>query len=681
MSCCPTDRPERRPAGSRSRLLSVSCFLILSTGIALVAPAGAEDIDRFITSARYPGQDAVVLLNSRTHTFNLFLERHTSMQYRLAAKTEIEHERRIKILRKEGLSRYGDFESRTYNSDIHDYKIEAAVISPEGDRKKVKGGSIKKIKLGKRYFKYRIAFPGLARGSIIEIKEKIESEYPIMSGMWDFSEEVPTLRSQLVFRVPQGTTVLFNSVPDESLRKPDPVEEDKYDVYRVTLENVDPYADEIYMSPENRGNPTLYYHVWMISNEALARSLRVDPGLMGGKPYTMNWNDVTDMLSYYFNQDLWEQADKSAEYREALEDDIAAIKAGGFDFTEEKLNELLAWFRSSFEAVDDDLFYFSSNPEESFENRKGGPYELAYALRYILDQLGVATSVYLVRDADKGLLIRGMPSYAAFTHPILKTDMSGREFWLDPFTHYCRADQLPWQCRGVEALHLTDLGKGNFTTISLRDAEKNRVENMEEASIDSGGNLTANAEVSLTGQHLLELRRIADESGNGSLEDSVREMLGQLFPDTFDEESFEVVESGSDRLLLRYSYSIPGFAGLAGDYMNIDFSDWHSTSLAKVFSTESRRCDLQFPYLEMEHTRVSITLPEGTGVDELPPPSRMSNEYFSYSRNVSANGNEVIFERTLKVLNPTIAVDDYAAAKSFVEEVFRQDSESLVVSR
>ncbi|MBU8920478.1 MAG: DUF3857 domain-containing protein [Bacteroidales bacterium] len=661
-------------------ILLLSTILFIAIGTTSDAKA-SKIIDDTVTSERYPDHDAVVILNRSLHKFQVYLELYTSTRKRIAARTEIKNETRIKILDEKGFDRFGNFESRTYNKEIHEYKLEIKIISPEGKKKKVGKKNIKRIEIADKYFSYRVAFPGLQVGSIIEIKEEIKSEYPMLSGTMDFGHSVPTLRSELIFEVPAGTKTRFNVVPAGAIADPKPRKDGRYDIYEVTLENIPPYPNEIYMSPEYIGNPTIHYYVWMISNSTLARVLGISSASIGGKPYMWTWKDISESFCNYFDPEIWENDDKSDEYRNSIETDIDQARNNGFDLTDEKMNELLSWFRSEFEAIDDDLFYFSSNPEESFKLRKGGPYELAYVLRYILDQLGVGSSVILVRDADKGLLNRNMPSFSAFTHPLLHIEMMGKEFWLDPFSHFCRVDQLPWQCRGIEGLRLLKSGTGQFTTLSLADAEANCVRNKEIAVIDEEGNLTSTTDVTFTGQHLLSLRKNIDENDPESFKESIKEKLKEYYPETFDEKSLEIVEDGNNELTIKYTYSIPSFADVAGGYMNIVFSDWFSKSLSRAFKTDTRKCDIQYPFLDMECTDVTIQLPEGIKVLESPESRKLESDYFLYDRQVIVRDNMIRFKRTLKVLKPTIEVDRYAVAKAIVNEIYLLDDEEMVVQR
>ena len=661
-------------------IILLSTILLIALGT-ISSTEASRIIDDAVTPERYPDHDAVVILNRRSHKFQVYLELHTSTRRRIAARTEIRKERRIKILDEKGFDRFGNFESSTYNKDVHEYKLEIHIISPEGKKKKVGKKNIKRIETAEKYFMYKVAFPGLQVGSIIEIKEEIKSEYPMISGGMDFANDVPTLRSELRFDVPKGTKTRFSVVPEGAIAEPKPRKDGRYDVYEVTLENIPPYTKEIFMSPENIGNPTIHYHVWMISNAALAAALDINPAYIGGKPYTWSWRDISERLGDYFDPEFWAEHKKSDEYRKAIEGDIKKVKNNNFDLTDEKMNELLSWFRDEFEAINDDLFYFSSNPEESFKLRKGGPYELAYVLRYMLYELGIKSSVILVRDADKGLLNRNMPSYSAFTHPLLHIEMMGKEFWLDPFSHFCRVNQLPWQCRGIEGMRLLNAGTGQFTTLSLADAETNCVRNHENAVIDGEGNLTSTTDVTFTGQHLLSLRKNVDEDDPESFKETIKERLKEYYPETFDEQSFEVIEEGNDKLKIRYTYSIPAFSDVAGGYMNINFSDWFSTSLSKAFKTDTRKCDIQYPFLDMECTNVTIQLPEGTTVLESPESKELASDYFLYDRQVIVRNNIISFKRTLKVLKPTIEVDKYAVAKAIVNEIYLLDDEEMVVQQ
>lgn len=655
----------------------VAAFLVVSCGDSY----RKDEFGGSITAVDYPGQSAVVLLRRREHTFELFLELVKTYQHQIAARTTIEQVSRIKMLDEKGFDRFGNFKSNVYNKDFHKYTVKAMVISPAGGKHHIGGEDIRKIDVGKGYYEYRIAFPGLEVGSVIEIIEKTESSYPLLSGRWDFAKDVPTLRSELVFKVPRGSEVKFSITPEQDMEQIVPERDGRYDVYRAGRINVPPYNKEILMPLNLVGNPTLNYYVRRITNQVIADVLDIPVERISGEPYIMSWRKVGDAYAAYFDPHTWASEEKSGEYRADIEDALEAFRWKGFDVTERHLGELISWFRNEYQPVDDDLFYFSKNPEESYSLKEGGPFELAYILKYMLEQLGARPGIVLVKDVTEGLLDRRTPRYTAFNHPLIWIEKKGKDYWLDPFNRYCKLNQLPWECRGIQGVRLMPAGVYMFMNVPLAPSSANGIENRENVCMDENGNLTGTSATTITGQHLLNLKKTVEKGDGDSIEDELKSLLGEVFPETFNEESLKIEEEGDDSLLVTFEYSIPNFADVSGGYMNFSFSFWAGSSMSEVFESDAREYDIHFPFLRREYAHVRIELPENVEIKEVPSGKELGNKNFVYARAVKASVNTVLYRRTLTVKSPVIKPEDYDEMKRFMEEVYKLDRETVLLEK
>jgi len=178
----------------------------------------------------FPDHGAVILVDRMLHKYSMSVE-----------PTKLERIYRVKILSQEGIDDFGDYVSKRLPTKGVKFDLDASVTSPAGKKTDIGDGDKRKVMIGDRYYQYRIAFPGLEVGSIIEIHEKLEVEDQIISGYWDFASHVPTLRSEFIFMVPKGVDVNFNFTPRESYPKPKPEKKDRYDVYDIVMEAVPPY--------------------------------------------------------------------------------------------------------------------------------------------------------------------------------------------------------------------------------------------------------------------------------------------------------------------------------------------------------------------------------------------------------------------------------------------------------
>lgn len=639
----------------------------------------ASDTVTEMAASKFPDASAVILLKRREHTFKLRTGLVETGLHEIIYETEIKQIRRVKVLSEKGIEEFGDYLSHTFNNKYQKYEIEASITSSNGKTQKVSDSDIHKIDVGSNYVQYRIAFPGIAIGSVIEVREKIKSEYPMLSGEWDFGAKVPTVRSEFVFTAPKGTKVRFNLTPKENLTWLEPEVDGKYETYTITKEVVPPNHTEKYMSPDHIGNPSLSYLVWNIQNRVIENTLNLMPGTLKGPSYVMNWRRVGKEFAEYFDPVSWEYEDDAATYRFALDQIIFDLKQMDPGNSDSLLCSLLQYYHEEFQPVEDELFYSISNPEESFVLKEGGPYELAYVLNTLLRKSGMDTKIVLVRDADKGFFDSRTPSYSAFNHPLIRVNNNNKTYWVDPFNHYCDLNQLPWMSRGVDGMQIFSTGKHKFITIPLNPSSSNCVHSLTEAEIDKEGNLSCATTVTLTGQYCLNLRRSCGMDGSDRLDEELSEMIKSYYPEMYDGETLEMIMDTGDSITVTFLYLEEGFADVSGNLMNIDFSSWTGSSLINVFENDTRYYDIQFPFLKRESAEISITIPEGARITEAPTAGELSNEFLDYIRIVNIQDNTIKLKRNLTVKTPTIMVKDYSAMRQFATEIYNFDSETVVL--
>ncbi len=660
-------------------------FAIIVLSITLLTTSCGEqkytvsDTVSQMAASKFPDASAVILLKRREHTFKIRTGLVETGLHEIIFETEIKQVRRVKVLSEKGIDEFGDYYSKTFNSRYREYKIEASITSPSGKTQAVSGSDIHKINVGSNYVQYRVAFPGIEIGSIIEVREKIKSEYPMLSGDWDFGAEVPTVRSEFIFTAPKGTAVRFNLTPKESLTWLEPEADGKYETYTITKEVIPPNHVEKYMSPDHIGNPSLSYLVWNIQNSVVEKTLNLMPGTLKGSSYVMNWKTVGKAFAEYFDPSTWEYEDEATTYRFALDQIIFDLKQMDLGDSDSLLCSLLEYYHEEFQPVEDELFYSISNPEESFVLKEGGPYELAYVLNTLLRKAGMETEIVLVKDADKGLFDSRTPSYDAFNHPLIRVKNNRKTYWVDPFNQYCGLNQLPWMSRGVDGMQIFSNGKYNFVTIPLNPSSANCMNSLTKAKIDKEGNLSCVTTVTLTGQYCLNLRRSCGMDGSERLDEELSKMIKSYYPDMYNGETLDMIMDTGDSITVTFLYLEDGFADVSGNLMNIDFSSWTGSSLINAFESKTRHYDIQFPFLKRESAEINITFPEGARVTEAPAAGELSNEFLEYMRTVTIRENTIKLRRNLTVKTPTIAVKDYSAMRQFATEIFNLDSETIVL--
>jgi hypothetical protein len=632
----------------------------------------------FANAANFPDKSAVILADRKVHTWSF-------------AETTIERAFAVKILTREGIDQFGDFISDVYDKEYYTCDVEATVVSPGGERKRVTPDRIKKVEIGKNQYQYRVAMPGVEIGSIVEIEETARTEYPVTSGEWDFSHRVPTLRSELVFKVPKGACVSFNFTPKNCQRPPSPEIDHKYDSYTITMEVLPPYATEPYMPPDRVGNPTVRYRIWQVTMDDYLRyfNIEYDKRLVQWMeeheipwelPLVANsWDGIAKSFVKYFDPETWKEDKKASAYRSELKSVIAGMPDSIGTDGIHTIDGILEGFHRIFRPVKEQFFF--RNPEECLDQREGDPFELAYVLKRILEERHLQPSVVLASDVTRGLLDQRSVDPYVLSHPLLLISLEKKQYWIDPFSPECRANQLPWECQGVGALWLKTNEQKSFIVTPIDAASQNHISRREEIEIDQSGRLSGRSRLSLTGQYVLEMRRRAGTEDSRAGAEDLSSVIGRFLPNGAEVDSVTVERNTRDTLIVSCRYSLDAFGRKSGDLMQLDFSDWCGNYVLPAFESQSRKYDVMLPFPDTRSYELRIRIPAGYSVVQRPGDVMREDGSSSYHRSCTGDEPLVVLKRSYAIVTPTVGARDYAPTRAIIEEIRKSDKEAIVLKR
>jgi hypothetical protein len=666
-------------------LHAIAAVIILAS---LSSCGGGASVDtkmtRSVSASDFADYDAVILLDRKLHEVSLVSDLAKASTtsgvsyYSINYRTYRERTVVFKILTEEGMERFGNFSSSTFNKKYHKYELDASVTSPSGKKQSAGSGNIKKMDIGDKYYRYRMTLPALEVGSVVEIRERVKSNVPVLSGYWDFGARVPTLQSELVFKVPKGAVVKFSMTPKANKAWPKPVNEDKFDVYTISKKNIPPYVKEANMPPNYIGNPSLYYCIWQITGANISNFVELN---VNAEPYYATWHRIGDQFAYFFDPASWKGAENSAEYRSAIRSFLAELPSSGKTEFESYLGQVLKSFHRKYQAVEDFLFYDSENPEESLLLGEGGPFELAYILRLILREAGIPSSVVIVKDINRGLFDKNIPDIQQLNHPLLLIEGRERDYWIDPYSPESDVNRLPWKCQGVHGLVIGRPGTYAFKATPMDAAVRNTIDSRIDAGFDETGTLSGISRVTVTGQHLMNLKR---EAGVGKFDEdnkALDTLIDELFPRTYVREDLSIEKDTKDSLCVTVGFSIDDYAERSTNLMSFDFSEWCDRSFHSIFESENRHYDIIFPFCTSVNTTMRIRIPRQFNVAEQAPAVDSRNGSFVYNRMSYQDGESLVLRRYFAVSAATVSAEDFREAKEFADMVYKCDNDPVVLKK
>jgi transglutaminase-like putative cysteine protease len=277
---------------------------------------------------------------------------------------------------------------------------------------------------------------------------------------------------------------------------------------------------------------------------------------------------------------------------------------------------------------------------------------------------------------------------------------------LDPGTPFCSFGMLPWPKTGAGGFRITKSGPSAVTTRRLTPRDS-RIERKAELQLSPDGSLGGLVQAEFYGQQAMELRIEA----LGMSEDERAKILTELFATRLPAMSkIEAVSAkgwntAQDPLRAQFRVSIPARPG--------DGDSVEATLTATVagqrnpFERPERVQGVSFPFPYLETDEITITMPRGTRVEQIPP-NRLARlrlpvqivsepEYGKstglrrrqrgkvdvalYQNLRKQDEHSIAVARTLLVGLTDLPVEHYAKLRQFFQQVWADDAEGVVVDR
>ena len=440
--------------------------------------------------AKYEGYPAAVLHKSRRHEISFG---YTGFE------TKVKEERVFTVLTRDGVDEYGTFQTDYYLTD-NEIKVKAQVIQPDGKKMKVKGEHMHETKLGDRWRRKTIVFPGLSPGAIVEMEmEQKISESFSSNGSYSLGEDIPVARARLEYKVPIPCKAAFAFTPREAGRRNLPAREDgDHNVYTVEMTDLLPYKQEPFMPPKFEDTPSVAYMVEYIPLY-FGYNYKGE-SMISNKTKLITWGGLcSDFKTIYFEWLIGDEGDHE-KYRSDIRDYIEETgMPDDFESDVEKINWITERVREDFKMVEG-LFFFDS-PHRCLEDRSGTNFSVSYVLRSILEELDFTTTPVFVVDASVGEFDRRITAFEQFTDVLLLVQASSEQHWLAPAHPRALADDLPWNFQGILGIALHEHVTPDFKGTPLWSADKNQTMKKFDAVLNPDGSLEGSVEMVMTGAY------------------------------------------------------------------------------------------------------------------------------------------------------------------------------------
>jgi len=601
------------------------------------------------------------------------------------------HYMRVKIINKNGIS-IGSHKIYLRKQSAIEFED---LFSIRGSTFNLENGAVQETKMdsksifrevyNKDYSIKKFSLPGLKAGSIFDLEYTIKSPF-LRLQPWSFQGKYPRLWSEFVVTIPPPLHYVLKKQGDQTFDID--TKEDVHKNYIVHL--------------NNETNSNQAYHVSGMS--VRKRWVKKNVPALREEPFTTTKDNYNSKLAFQLEYIQWTKEDKKysqladwfstshellerEEFGHALNhennwmsDQLRSLTDGA-KTEDEKVQKIFAYVRDNFRAVNKDGYsknnlYVESSLKDVFFKKEGNVAEINLLLIAMLRKAFIDADPLILSTRDNGYADLAYPLIDEYNYVVCVAYPDKKMVLLDasdPFNGY---NQLPERCYNGWG-HIINMEKPAAIEFSADSIWERKFTSVRVMNNDQG-NFSGNFSKTFGRDSSSLIRREIYGSGLSSFEKRTRSASGTNL--TIANFKLDSLDNNDLPLGVRFDFNINNIQTSDLVYLNPMFGEgyWENP-----FKSMSRLCPVEMPYKIDETYVLSMEIPTGFGVDEMPKSARvkLSETKGSFEYLIQQAGGMIQMRVHLKFNAATFNTEEYNDLRDFFSYVVKKESEQIVFKR
>jgi hypothetical protein len=576
---------------------------------------------------------------------------------------------REKILTEEG-RKYADAEIQFVKDQYNIVNIRARTIHPDGsvvnfdgkvyEKEIVKGRGVKV--LAKTF-----TFSDVQPGSIIEYHYMIDfAEYYVFDSHWILSDELFTKAAKFTLKPSNDFGLRWSWPNGLPTGAPPPVQAKNVNgLIHMEANNIPAFQIEDDMPPED------------------GMKYRVD--------FNYSEGSVEMDVDRFWKKEGKKQNDHVESFvgkKKAMEEAVGTIVAAS-DTPEVKLQKIYARVQkirnTSYEVEKTaqeqkrEKEKGAGNAEDVWKRGYGEGNEITLLFLGLARAAGLEASTAWISTRDDHFFVKSIMKARDLHEYVVIVKLNGKDVYFDPGSAFTPYGMLPWPETNSPGLKL-DKDGGTWVTTSLPDSADSQIERKADLKLTQEGSLEGKLKVTYSGLEAASLRveeRNQDETTRKKLlEDQVRYSVpAAVEVELTNKPDWSTADS---KLVAEFDLKVPGWVSGAGSHALLPVGIFGGPE-KHLFEHTTRVHPLYFHFMSQKADDVTIELPLGWKVSNLPKPGNKDAKLLVYTMKADEKNGTLHLERRLKsdlvILDPKY----YPAVRNFYESVRTGDEEQIVL--
>ncbi|ACO32067.1 MULTISPECIES: DUF3857 and transglutaminase domain-containing protein [Acidobacterium] len=328
------------------------------------------------------------------------------------------------------------------------------------------------------------------------------------------------------------------------------------------------------------------------------------------------------------------------------------------------------------------------------EDRYGDCKDKVTLMIAMLDAVGIH-STYVLVDTHRGFVSPHVPSIdgnhaiiaiqipAGYQNPrlqsVVQTQTGQRYLIFDPTNEYVPIGLLPGYLQGGYGL-LVDGGQSQVIALPVMPPPTDTTTHTASLKLAADGTLSGTVKVTMNGASSWDTRNFYAESTAKQLTTHYNQVMGNDFTAfTLQKTTFSQANALTQPFTISYTFTAPAYAHTAGSLLLV--RPRVMGSVEQPLNNKPRKYPISFDSLGTWRDTVSIQLPAGYTVDDLPDPVHLDVGFADYTSDVKTVGNTLVYTRQYVQKKLTLPASDYAQLQQLEGAIANDESNSAVLKK
>ncbi len=538
---------------------------------------------------------------------------------------------------------------------------------------------------------YKFTLPNVKEGSVLEYSYRITSDFLFNLQDWEFQADIPTIWSEYEVEIPEyfvykplaqgyypfaineqtNASGSFNIIyRTQSGRDPLNSSSAKQETRQ---ERVDYRATNFHWAAQNV--PALIEEPFVTTMEDYRMKMEMELSSIQfpGEPYknfTTSWEEIDEQLleSDYFGNVIKRTG--------GIQTQVASLVANASTETE-KITRIYRYIQQNIRWNQYSRKYADQLPRKTMEEKSGNSADINLLLVAMLREAGISAHPVVLSTRSHGMLRKSFPMLKQFNYVVAMATTSEGSLLMDPTDSTCPPGTLPIRCLNQEGRIVTKEPGNKW--VSLTPTKSSTETTMATLTLVDG-TLSGNISSSRSGYNAMRFRRnVLKESGVDGYLAKLKENRHAWQIKDYEVGSLEVI---GKPLKETYEVTLNEAAQQAGDMIYLQ-PIFMGRMDENPFKSEQRVYPVDYPYPDKELFMLSLTIPDGYQVDEVPEDMMIAlpEKAGRYSFTTKQMGNTLQVVSRLHIDRVKFYAQEYPYLREFFNMIVAKQQEQIVLKR